>query len=479
MAVLTEDIYGGNEMFQSYLKPACRAFFLQKRFSAITIVGLALLLTSVSVQAAYKNTSDKIDTLLRNVYAPSDPGVAVLVYKGGEILLRKGYGLANVELNVPVKVEHRFRLASVTKQFTAIAVLKLVEQGTLDLDADVRTYLPDFPDKGYKITLRHALGHTSGLANYTDNDAHEATIHMSYTLDEILKYFQDDPLSFKPGTDWTYSNSGYVLAAKIMEVTTGKDFPALMDDLLLAPAGMSSSAFYDPEKIIPGTVTGYDKHGDHFALAPKLGTWGKADGGLYSTVDDMLKWYLALRSNSLVSERSKSLAFTSQKVENGDATGYGFGQFIGRVGSYRTVEHGGNVFGWNAYTIMVPSEDLFVVLLSNQQSGVIETVAAQAAATALDIASIQPAPYALSADAMKAFTGRYAHGPNDVREISFVDGILYSRRGSGDLYKLTAMDERHFFFDTEPEIQILFGSEQQLRVQYRFGKDHLAKRIID
>ena len=443
------------------------------------LLPFVFVVAPASALSAPENTTDKIDTVLQSIYAPSAPGAAVLVYKKGEIILRKGYGLANMALTVPVKPEHRFRLASVTKQFTAIAVLKLVEQGLLDLDADVRTYLPDFPDKGHTITLRHALGHTAGLANYTNNDAHEATIHINYTLAEIFKFFQDDPLTFNPGTNWDYSNSGYVLAAHIMATVTGKDFTVLMDELLLAPAGMASSAFYDPEKIVPGTVTGYDKHGDHFVLAGKLGTWGKADGGLYSTVDDMLKWYLALRDNTLVSEQSKRLSFTSNTVKNGDTTGYGFGQFIGRLGPYKTVEHGGNVYGWNAYTIRVPSEDLFVVILSNQQSGVVETAAAQAAAAALGVTGGRPAPYVLAADAVKAFTGRYAHGPNDVREISYAEGTLFSRRGTGGLYKLIAMGKRRFFFDDDPETQILFGEAGQLRVQYRYGRDHLAQRVTE
>lgn len=442
----------------------------------VLLIAFSAINASLSLAGTPTSTSHKIDSILKKVYPASDPGAAVLVYKDGKLLLRKGYGLANVELNVPVKPEHRFRLASVTKQFTAIALLKLVEQGKLDLDVDIHTYLPNFPDKGHKISLRQALGHTAGLANYTNNDEFEAASHVNYKIADIFKYFQNDILNFTPDTNWDYSNSGYALAAHIMEKVTGTEFTTLMDELILKPTDMTNSAFYNPDIIVSGTVTAYEKHGD-YSPALKVGTWGKADGELYSTVDDMLKWYLALRDNKIVSQQSKQISFTSNKLANGEETKYGLGQFLGRIGDYNTVEHGGNVSGWNAYTMVVPSEDLFVVILSNQESGVVGSAAVQVTALALGISSRRPTTLTLAPNALKAFIGRYQHAPDDVRVITLEDGTLYSRRGSGDKYKLVAMESNRFFFDDEPEIQIQFGEANEIRVQYRNSMDSVAQRL--
>ena len=421
----------------------------------------------------------KIDNLLKTTYPSSEPGAAVLIYSNGKVLLRKGYGLANAELDVAVKAEHRFRLASVTKQFTGIAVLKLVEQGKLNLDTDIHKYLPSFPNKGHKITLRQALGHTAGLSNYTDNDKFEVSIQTNHSISEIAEFFQNEPLSFAPDSNWDYSNSGYALAAHIMEKVTGKEFTRLMDELIFKPIGMDNSAFYEPNVIVKGTVSAYEKHGDTFSLASKIGTWGKADGGLYSNVDDMLKWYLALRDNKVVSDQSKQIAFTSNRLSNGEQTKYGLGQFLGHIGHYKTVEHGGNVFGWNAYTLQVPAADLFVVILSNQESGVVESAALKVAATALGVTSLRPANFNIDAVALKKFVGRYRHGPSDVRVITLEDGTLYSRRGSGNQYKLVAMGNRHFFFDDQPETQIQFNDDMELRIQYRNTMDNVAQRIVE
>lgn len=437
---------------------------------------LLLVKHPLNVLAKAEKPYSQLNAILEAAYPESAPGAAILVYKDGKVLLRKGYGLANVELNVPIEPKHRFRLASVTKQFTGIAVLKLVELGQLNLDADIRQYLPSFPDKGHKITLRQILGHTAGLANYTDNDDFEAAIHTNYNLSEIARYFQNEKLKFTPDQNWSYSNSGYALAAQIMEKVTGKEFTRLMDDLIFKPIGMNNSAFYDPTIIVKNTVTPYEKHAKTFSLASKIGTWGKADGGLYSTIDDMLKWYLALRDNKLVSEKSKRIAFSSNLLSNGEATKYGLGQFLGNIGDYKTIEHGGNVFGWNAYTIQVPSEDLFLVILSNQESGTVEQTALQVATASLGLSSLRPASTNITLATLNQLVGRYQHGPDDMRTITLVDGYLYSRRGTGEQYQLIPMGSHRFFFDDDPTTQIQFINDKALRIQYRNSMDNIATR---
>lgn len=439
----------------------------------------AIIATIVTITAtAATSVASKIEAILADTYPTGGPGAAVLVYKDGKTIARTIRGYADVEKKLPLSLEQPFRLASVTKQFTALTILKLVEDGKLNLDADIRTYLPNFPDKAHTITLRTALAHTAGLTNYGNNDDFEAVWLEDHTLDKIFNWFAHTPLEFTPETNWSYSNSGYALAAKIIENTTGQSFETAIKDILLNPAGMANTH-------VQGKNNDYlplDYDGEHGTIkqVQDFGIIGRGDGALHATVDDMLKWYLALKQNKLMRAQTKNIAYADNKLKNGLNTGYGLGFMLGHFGGDKSMEHGGSRLGSHAYTIMVPAQDLFVVILSNVRDGKIGTTAANIAKAALGIDGKRPPTATVASTTMQALAGQYKHGENDIRTITYKKGTLYSRRGeNGGEYKLIAMANNRFYFDDEPEVQLLFEADGFLRVQYRTGMDHVGQRLAD
>jgi D-alanyl-D-alanine carboxypeptidase len=200
--------------------------------------------------------AQEIDTLLRQTYRPDEPGAAVIVVKDGSVILRGGYGMANLELGVAIEPDMVFRLGSVTKQFTAVVILMLVEEGKLRLDDDITRFLPGYPTHGYHITVEHLLTHTSGIKEHIDMPEWQRLARTDVTLGELIDVFKDQPMVFTPGTRWEYSNSAYVLLGAIIERVTGERYEDVLQRRIFGPLGMSQSGYDHTERIVPGRVAG-------------------------------------------------------------------------------------------------------------------------------------------------------------------------------------------------------------------------------
>lgn len=427
---------------------------------------------------AQNEANDNLRERAAAAYGGDRPGASVIVYRDGEILLHEAFGMANLELDVPLSTNHRFRIASVTKQFTGAAVASLVEDGILDLDTDIRTYLPDFEDKGQIITLRHLLHHTSGLYNYTNNDDYEPLESTDISLQETRLYYEKAPLDFPPGSNWSYSNSGYALTSLIIETVTKREFEDVVAERLFVPAGMTGTQFQLRGSVMEASPSQYWRNEDNYYPAQRAGLSGHGDGEIYSTTGDLLRWYEALRDGDVLSAQARETLYASAVLPDGRDTRYGMGLFHGRIGEFATYEHGGNVGGWRAYMIMIPEADAFVAILANSTDQNESLVAADLIKAALGVDANEIVALDLNESSLEKFSGVYRHGPDDRRVIRIKGAKLQSRRGEGAWYNLIAIGENHFMFEDDPDTRIIFD-DQGLRVTYRYGMDHLAIRVTE
>ncbi len=308
----------------------------------------------------------RIDQLLARTYPAAEPGAAVLVEKDGKVLLRKGYGMANLELGVPIAPEMVFRLGSITKQFTALAILKLAEQGKLALDDDLTRYLPDFPTHGQKITLEHLLTHTSGIKTYTSLPEWRKVIRQDLTPRQVVDLFKNEPADFAPGEKMLYDNSGYFLLGMVIEKVTGKAYGDWLAETIFTPLGMTHTSYGADGPILPGRAAGYEGEPGHYRNAAYLSmTQPFAAGALISTVDDLALWERALFSGTLVRQDLFDRMVTPYRLKSGKSTGYGYGLALWSFEGHRVIEHGGGINGFSTELLRLPEDRIVVAILSN------------------------------------------------------------------------------------------------------------------
>lgn len=298
-------------------------------------------------------------------------GLSVGVAKGGETWLAKGYGHANLEWEIPAGPSTVYRIGSITKQFTAAAILLLVEDGKLSLDDPLTNILPDYPETGKAVRVRHLLDHTSGIKSLTSFPIHRQQMHLRLSRDDIIARFKDVPLGFDPGSRFLYNNSGYYLLGVVIEKVSGKPYDEFLAERLLEPLGLTQT-FYDRHRtIIPNRAAGYGRGwGGKGELrnAPYLDMGQPfAAGSLASSVTDLLKWQHALLSGELLGEESWSTMTTRGTLSNGGRTNYGFGVFLSTLGKEPMIRHGGGINGFRGELACFPDRGITVVVLTNTE----------------------------------------------------------------------------------------------------------------
>lgn len=333
---------------------------------------LAILLFACSASFGQSKT-EKLDELL-NMY--SDYGKfngSVLVAENGKIIYEKGFGMADMEWNIPNNPLTKHRLGSVTKQFTAMIIMQLVEQGKLKLDVPISTYLPDYPKpNGDKITIHQLLTHTSGTPNFTSFPNYMSEISINqYPAEELIKIFSASPLDFEPGTRYSYSNSGYFLLGVIIEKVTGKPYEEVLHDQILTPLKMNNSGYDHHETILENRASGYQKRGNQLINAPYINmSVPFSAGAMYSTVEDLYLWDQALYTHQLLSEDNMKLMFSKHIPSGGQSYyGYGWGLYKTPIGSSAdsidVIAHTGSINGFTSIIERIPADRNLIVLLNN------------------------------------------------------------------------------------------------------------------
>jgi CubicO group peptidase (beta-lactamase class C family) len=326
-----------------------------------------LSLLCFSIVSFGQTKVEKIDELIGLYSEYGQFNGSILVAENGKVIYKKGFGLANMEWNIPNEPNTKHRLGSVTKQFTSMLIMQLVEAGKLRLDVPITTYLPTYPKtNGDIITIHHLLTHTSGIPNYTSFRSFRTIQRDYYTPEDFIKTFADSTLGFKPGEKFSYSNSGYFLLGVIIEKVTRNKYEQVFQDSILTPLQMNNTGYDHHGAILKNRATGYEKDGNSYINAPFLDmSIPYAAGSLYSTVEDLYLWDQALYTDRLLSPKNMELIFTSY------ADGYGYGwavskKIIGNItDSVTEYGHQGGINGFHTIITRIVTDTNLIVLLNN------------------------------------------------------------------------------------------------------------------
>ena len=346
------------------------------RSFSVVLIACVMASQALGLGAPAIQSQSVDDYLAQEMKAQHIPGLALGVYRNGEIVKAQGYGLANVELNVPVKPETIFQSGSVGKQFAATAVMMLVEEGKVGLDDAITKYFPGAPDAWNNIKVRNLLSHTSGLAEYESDERTGPSgpfyLRLDFTEDELLKKAEALPFDFQPGEKWSYRNTNYLLLGFLIRKVTGEFYGDYLQERIFKPLGMNATRIISEADIIPNRAAGYQlvkgelKNQDW--VSPTFNS--TADGALYFTVLDLAKWDAALCTEKLVKKSSLDQMWTVAKLNDGkpNKSNYGFAWDINQMNGHRVIEHGGAWQGFTTYIARYVDDKLTVVVLTNLDS---------------------------------------------------------------------------------------------------------------
>jgi len=368
---------------------------------------------------------------------------AVLVAKDGKPLVDKGYGFANLEWQIPDSPTTKFRLGSLTKQFTAASILLLEERDKLKIDDPVKRYLPDAPAAWDKITLVNLLTHTSGIPNFTDFPDYRASEATPATPEQLIARFRDKPLEFEPGDRWQYSNSGYVVLGYVIEKASGRHYADFLRQNIFEPLGMQDTGYDSSESIIPRRAQGYspDEKGPRNAAYIDMSIPFSA-GALYSTTHDLLRWEEGLFGGKLLSPASLKKMITPFK-EN-----YAFGVFVRDEQGHKVIEHGGGIEGFNTHLAYFPDDKITVVVLANLNGNAVPEMGRNLGIVAIGGKIVLPnerKAVDLPRATLEKFVGRYEIAPTfNIRFFLEGDQLMAQATGQSSL-PVFAESETDFF----------------------------------
>lgn len=425
------------------------------RLLLLIVAQIAAATLQAAVPPSKSDVARYAEQLLADNYAKEDPGVAVIVARGDEVLFRGARGMASIELGVPLSPDQVFEIGSVSKQFTAAGLLKLVEQGKLRLDDPLTKFVPGYPN-GDKISVRMLLNHTSGIKSIAESegDFSDRFLSQKMTIAQVIDIFKNEKPDFAPGTDWHYNNSAYVLDGAIIEAVSGMSWQTYLQQALFAPLGLSHTGFGDETlALIPGHVRGYSWHDGHWAAARYMDMSVPATAGaLVSTVDDLLRWNRALHEGRVLKPDSYRQMITP--TGNAVKDRYGFGIWHETLRGTDVLQHGGDIFGFSAYLIYLPREHVSVAALYNTDFDSarpgnmnVQTLARLLAAYVIGKPYAERKPIAIDAAMLKQYEGVYRIDAENTRMLRVTDGKLTSQRTGSPLFNLIPVAKDTFVFD--------------------------------
>lgn len=426
-----------------------------------------IIVLVVAISAKAQNLTQQIDEIVKENYKEDMPGAAILVAKNGKAIYKKAFGKANLELDVNMTTENVFQLASITKQFTAIAILMLEEQGKLKVEDEITKYIPDYPVKGKKITIHQLLNHTSGIRDYTSMPGLLQLARNDMKPTELIEYFKNEPMDFAPGEKYAYNNSAYILLGHIIEVVTKDTYENFIEQQIFKPLSMTNSRYGNMSEIIEKRASGYKQEANNYKNADYISlTLPYAGGSLMSTVDDMLKWQNALKNNTLLKKETFAKAIKPTILNSGEKIEYGYGLGILDLKGSKGYEHSGGIFGFTTNGLYLEKEDVYVIGLSNCSCNDIGSVTKKIAALAIGkpYPSVKDA-IKLSENQLKKWVGAYAFAEGVTRYITFKDGQLFSQRDAGQQFAIYPLTKDHFIFD-------------DVTISYHFSTDKNGKKQV-
>ena len=400
----------------------------------------------------------------------------VLVMKDGEPLLRKGYGQANREWGIPNSPDTKFRLGSITKQFTAASILQLSERGKLALDDPIAKHYPEAPAAWEKITIHQLLNHTSGIPSYTGlPEFFRKQSMIARNPVEIVKLTQEMPLEFDPGAKFKYNNTGYVLLGHVIEKISGGSYDEYVRKNLLEPLGLKDTGYDWNTTVIARRASGYNPDGK---LAPYLDmSLPHAAGSLYSTVDDLAKWSEGLESGKVVSKANYAKMTTPYLSE------YGYGLVMQKFEGHDVVGHGGGINGFNTLLLRAPTDKLTVAVLANQAGPAADMMGKELAALYFG-KDVKPRPILTEvkqpAEKMDAVAGQYELRPGFVLKV-WREGeqMMTQATGQGKVPVFALSEYRYFSRTVDAQLEFKPGADGKAAglVLHQNGRQTEAKKI--
>jgi CubicO group peptidase (beta-lactamase class C family) len=431
--------------------------------------------------AMAQNVDSRMDQVVQSYVSKKQFMGTVLVARGDQVVFSKGYGSANLEWAIPNTPQTKFRLGSVTKQFTAASILLLEERGKLKTDDPVKKYLPDAPAGWDKMTIFHVLTHTAGIPNFTSFPDYRTSEPFATTPDKLVARFRDKTLEFEPGEKWNYSNSGYVLLGFLIERISGQSYEKFVQENIFRPLGMKDSGYDSNSAVILNRAAGYapGPNGPENAGFIHM-TIPFSAGALYSTTEDLLRWEQGLFGGKLLS--ADSLAKMTTPFKNDYAFGLGVHTVTGR----KVIEHNGGIEGFNTDLAYYPEDKLTVAVLANLNGPAPEQIAASLAALAHgETVTLQSERKEITLDPkiLTRYVGAYQMGPGAVMLITLDNNQLISQLTNQAPIPIFPQSET-MFFPKVVDAQLEFsGSDAQQRATqltlHQNGRDITAKRMDD
>ena len=430
------------------------------RFAALV---LALIASFSYAQPEIENIQ-QIETLVQSTFNNDTPGGVVFVAHKDQIIYQSAIGVSQTGGD-PLTTDSIFRIASVTKQFTAVAILQLVEQGKLNLDDDINKHIPEFDTRGDLITIKMLLNHTSGIRNFTSlpdfNPQLEAT---DVSPDELMDFFNNIELAFKPGTRHSYSNSGYALLGIIIERVSNQTYAKYMQEHIFFKAGMKRAFAGGDHNDTTGFATGHHNARSGFKPTEYISlTWPFSAGCIETTAADLHTWTRALYAGKIISPESLQQAHTITTLPSGREIKYGYGWDTLQIQGHPSIEHGGGIAGFSSYTLYIPSKETFVTILCNTQPGDLQELAAKIAAIAIGQPYDEMDEIKIDTAELQRFTGIYTDQRGNERHISIRNGRLFSQRiGGMGLFLIPHAPNRFMLKGTLIEIEFVPDDSNQV-----------------
>jgi CubicO group peptidase (beta-lactamase class C family) len=447
------------------------------------LLGLISLTLSTSAQVSTQPTppsdaaiGSRVDEYMQAEMRVNGFSGTILLARKGTPVIAKGYGLANAEWDIPNTPQTKFRLGSITKQFTAMAVMQVQQQGKLKVQDGICQYLSPCPDTWKPVTIHHLLTHTSGIPSYTNFPTYMSTMMMPKTVDDMVASFRDLPLEFEAGSQYKYDNSGYFLLGVLLEKVTGKSYEDVLRDQIFAPLGMKDTGYDRSNAILPKRASGYARQGSRIVNAAYLDMVQPfAAGALYSTVEDLLKWDQALYTDRLLPDADRASMFTAFK--NNYAYGWSAPPPSPQTFGRRFVQHGGGINGFSTMIIRLPDDRVTSIALSNHQQAQTGRIARDLVAITLGepyqvavertVAKVDPKLY-------DAYVGQYQIAPAFVLTVTREGDRLMTQATGQQKLELFPESETKFFLRAV-DAQVTFVRDERGNVTHvilhQSGKD--------
>lgn len=426
--------------------------------------------------------AQKVDAYVRAQARVNGFSGTVLLARDGAPIVSKGYGWANAEWEIPNAPTTKFRLGSITKQFTASVVLRLQEQKKLTVQDPICRYVTPCPDAWTPITIHHLLTHTSGIPSYTGLPDYQKTMMMPRTIDQMVAVFRDLPLEFVPGEKFKYNNSGYFLLGVIIEKVAGRKYEDVLRDEIFTPLGMKDTGYDWSEPLLPRRAAGYTRRGDRVVNAAFLDMQQPySAGSLYSTTEDLLKWDQALYTDRVLPEAARTAMFTPFK----DNYAYGWTiQPPERATSGRQqVGHGGGINGFSTMITRVPADRVTVIVLSNVDNINAGNIAKDVMAIAYGLpyqTPVERTSVTVSPAVLEQYVGRYQIAPDFILTVTLENGRLMTQATGQNKLEVFAESETKFFLKVV-DAQLTFGKDASGKVAHvtlhQGGVDRKAPKI--